>query len=214
MTHPTPSDSEFWQARYEAGEAHWDKGAAAPPLLEFLENDRVEGRVLVPGCGSGHDVRALAAQGADVMGMDFALGAISAANAQTNPPQTQFVLADFLNLNPKFFGMFDWIFEHTCFCAIDPKRRPDYIRSCLQALRPGGRILAIIYINPDHDDPDHPPFPTSIAELDEWFSPWFETLQEQVPARSYEGREGRELLRVLRRKEGIKSRQMFEQRSF
>ncbi len=201
MTQPTPSDPHFWQARYEAGETHWDKGAAAPPLLEFLAEQKVEGRVLVPGCGSGHDVRALAAQGAGVVGMDFAPGAIQAAQAHANPPQTHFVLADFLNLEPQYYGTFDWIFEHTCFCAIHPDRRADYLRSCLQALRPGGRILAIFYINPDQDDPNHPPFRVSIAELDEWFSPHFETLHQQVPTKSYEGREGRELLRVMRLRE-------------
>jgi SAM-dependent methyltransferase len=198
MKEPTPSDPEFWQNRYEAGETHWDKGAASPPLLEFLAQERVEGRVLVPGCGSGHDVRALAAQGAEVIGMDFAPGAIAATNAHANLPKTDFVLSDFLNLEPRFGGQFDWIFEHTCFCAIDPKRRPDYLRSCLQALRPGGSILGVFYINPDQDDPDHPPFRVSIAELDDWFAPHFETLHQAVPSMSYEGREGRELLRVMR----------------
>ena len=26
-------------------------------------------------------------------------------------------------------GRFDWIFEHACFCAIQPERRGDYARS-------------------------------------------------------------------------------------
>jgi SAM-dependent methyltransferase len=198
MKVPTPSDPDFWQSRYEAGETHWDKGAASPPLLEFLAGERVEGRVLVPGCGSGHDVRAIAMQGAEVVGMDFAAGAIAAANAHANPPRTNYVLADFLNLDPQFFAQFDWIFEHTCFCAIDPARRRDYVRSCLQALRPGGRFLGVFYITPDQDDPDHPPFRTSLTELDEWFAPRFETLHQKVPRKSYEGREGREVLRVMR----------------
>ncbi|MEX1117710.1 MAG: methyltransferase domain-containing protein [Terrimicrobiaceae bacterium] len=198
---PSPSDPHFWQARYEAGEAHWDKGAAAPPLLEYLESQPVAGRVLVPGCGSGHDVRTLAAQGAEVVGMDFAPGAIAAANTHPNHENTQFVLGDFLNLDPKFYGTFDWIFEHTCFCAIDPKRRPDYLRSCLQALKPRGKLLAVFYINPDQDEPDHPPFRSSPEELDQWFLPHFEILHQQVPTQSYEGREGRELLRVFQRKE-------------
>ncbi len=199
----TPSNPEFWQERYDAGEAHWDKGSAAPPLLEFVEREKVAGRVLVPGCGSGHDVRALASQGAEVVGMDFAPGAISAANANTNPPRTHYVMADFLNLEPQFLGKFDWVFEHTCFCAIDPMRRPDYVRSCVQALRPGGKILGVFYINPDQDDPNHPPFRVSIPELDEWFSPRFETLHQEVPTKSYEGREGRELLRVMRLRDTV-----------
>jgi hypothetical protein len=55
-----------WNAAYEGGETPWDKGYASPPLIEFLNFQPISGRVLVPGCGAGHDVRALAAEGAEV----------------------------------------------------------------------------------------------------------------------------------------------------
>ena len=54
-----------WEARYQAGETPWEKGEAAPPLIELL--GKLEkpawgrGPILVPGCGFGHDVRALSA---------------------------------------------------------------------------------------------------------------------------------------------------------
>ncbi|MFN5868275.1 MAG: thiopurine S-methyltransferase, partial [Akkermansiaceae bacterium] len=48
-----------WNQRYELGDTPWEKGHAAPPLLELLEKMDPsiwgEGAVLVPGCGTGHD---------------------------------------------------------------------------------------------------------------------------------------------------------------
>ncbi len=200
MKVPSPSDSIFWQARYESGETHWDKGEAAPPLLGFLSEQPMLGRVLVPGCGAGHDVRALGHQGADVVGMDFAEGAIAAALRHENPPSVQFVQGDFFELPQDFYGAFDWIFEHTCFCAIHPSSRPAYVASCVKALRPEGRIMAIFYMEPDNDSTDSPPFRSSKEELDRLFLPWFEVVEECVPAVAFDGRSGRELLRVLRKK--------------
>ena len=52
-----------WNNAYEENRMPWDKGAAAPPLLEYLERAEMKGRIFVPGCGLGHDVRALASTG-------------------------------------------------------------------------------------------------------------------------------------------------------
>lgn len=189
---------EFWQQRYEAGEDRWDKGAPAPPLLEFLENHRFSGRVLVPGCGAGHDVRALAQAGAKVVGLDFAPAAISRARAFPCMAAEEYWLGDFFEPPPDALGTFDGIFEHTLFCAIPPARRPNYPPTCARWLRPGGSLLAIFYMNPGHED--GPPWGCTRAELDDLFGPWFRLEKEAVPSRAYEGREGRELLRLYRLK--------------
>lgn len=189
-----PSDPGFWQERYEAGEARWDKGAPAPPLVSFLQNRQIPGDVLVPGCGSGHDVREIARQGANVTGIDFAPAAIAAAQEFPRAGMETYVQGDFLNLPPEFEGCFDWIFEHTCFCAIDPSRRDDYVKSCVQALRPGGRLLAVFYL--DTGDPPHvgPPFSAHRQEILSRFGSWFEVEFAAVPESAYPGREGREWL--------------------
>ena len=65
-----------WDKRYLAGDTPWEKGRAAPPLGELLlKMDPAawgNGPLLVPGCGLGHDVRALAALGRSVLGVDLA----------------------------------------------------------------------------------------------------------------------------------------------
>jgi len=36
--------------------------------------------------------------------------------------------------------LFDWIFEHTLFCAIDPSERELYVKAVLRWLKPGALI--------------------------------------------------------------------------
>ena len=198
-----------WESCYRAGETPWDKGAPAPPLLEWLAppGRRLGGEILVPGCGLGHDVRAIAAadQDARVVGLDISPAALAQARRQPPAGHESYVEADLFDLPPDFRGRFDWVFEHTCFCAIDPARRADYVQAVAGALRLGGHLLAIFYLQPwSGGEPSPPgggpPFPTSAEELDGLFTSHFETLEELVPTRAYRGREGRELLRLLRRR--------------
>lgn len=189
-----------WESKYQASDTPWDKGAPSPGLVDFLAEQKVSGRVLVPGCGLGHDVRALAAQGAEVLGVDIAPSAVVAATAIPAAGGERYEEADLFQLPPHLRGVFDWVWEHTCFCAIDPAQRTAYVEGVAAALKPGGHLLAIFYLDPGNDHPDQgPPFEVSIAELDRLFQPRFELVREWLPGRAYEGREGREWMQLLRK---------------
>ena len=187
-----------WESKYQASDTPWDKGAPSPGLVDFLEEQPVSGRVLVPGCGLGHDVRALAAVAEEVVGLDIAPSAIEGARRFPRVGGERYELADLFDLPPPLRGYFDWVWEHTCFCAIDPALRAAYVAAVAGALRPGGHLLAVFYLDPGNDSPDEgPPFEVSIAELDRLFLPRFTLVREWLPARAYPGREGREWLRLL-----------------
>ncbi len=192
-------DPHDWEERYRSGEMPWEKGYAAPPLTEYLARCRIEGRVLAPGCGSGHDVRALAAQGAEVVGMDIAPSAIRLARAHAPAGTEAYIEGDWFAPPVEWSGAFDWVVEHTCFCAIDPVRRPDYVRSAAHVLRAGGRLFGIFYRDPGPRDYVGPPYGVSGAELDALFGRAFRAVEEWEPASAYPGREGRELVRILER---------------
>ena len=65
------------------------------------------------------------------------------------------------------------------------------------ALKPGGKLLAIFYLDPGNDSPDEgPPFEVSIVELDRLFFPRFTLEREWLPEHTYPGREGREWMRL------------------
>ena len=182
---------DYWEQRYQAGDMPWEKGAPSPGLVDFLSAhpELLRGMVAVPGCGTGHDVRAWAQAGFSATGFDIAPGAIQLAMEKTKAVGlvAQFQLADFLGDEPP--SPFDWIFEHTLFCAIQPAERDDYVRAVRRWLKPGGQYLAVNYLILEDDN--GPPFPVTRDELLRRFSPHFELVEEWVP-RSYPNRIGRE----------------------
>jgi SAM-dependent methyltransferase len=186
-----------WEARYQSGDTHWDKGAPAPGLVEFLREhpELPPGLVAIPGCGFGHDVRAWAARGFQAGGFDIASSAIQCATAHPGNAglPIRFALIDFLNGTPP--QQFDYLFEHTLFCAIQPAERDAYVKALLRWLRPGGTYIAINYIVCDGE----PPFPVDRAEIWRRFRPHFHLIDQWIP-RSYSNRTGRELMSWWRRK--------------
>jgi SAM-dependent methyltransferase len=142
-----------WEARYQRGETPWEKGRPHPALIDFLAVDGLlAGEVFVPGCGSGFDARALSTPSNRVIGIDLAPYAIAKANSFPKAGQEEYLLADLFALPPEFNGRFDLVFEHTCFCAIEPMRRAQYVEAIVRLLKPGGKLIAIFFINPDHDE--------------------------------------------------------------
>jgi SAM-dependent methyltransferase len=181
---------EFWEQRYQTHDMPWEKGAPSPGVVDFLASHRdLPGEtVCVPGCGTGHDVREWAKAGFRAYGYDLAPSAIRLSRERTEDAgwRAEFRLADFLRDEPPF--PFDWIFEHTLFCAIDPAARGSYVRAVSRWLKPGGQYLAVNYLIPDKDGP---PFGTTRRELWRRFSPHFDLKEEWVP-RSYPNRTGLE----------------------
>jgi SAM-dependent methyltransferase len=192
-----------WNDAYEVGELPWDKGAASPPLLEFLASHPVAGSVLVPGCGTGHDVRALAAQGASVVGLDIAPGAVRRAESFPVAGMERYEVGDFLNLERPHHVAYDWVVEHTCLCALDLEQRAAYAASVECALKPGGRYLAIFYREVSDYTGDEPPHPIRNTETDALFSGALELLESFVPKQSYSSRPyGAEEVCLWRKRDG------------
>lgn len=190
-----------WEARYQADDTPWDKGEAAPPLREFLQRQRVQGRVLVPGCGAGHDVRLLAAQGADVLGLDIAPSGVRQAQSFTPVANEEYRLGDFLEIDAKLVAQFDWLYEHTCLCAIEPATRPQYARSAAAAVKPGGHFLAIFYQIVEDYDGSAPPHPIDDSEIESLFGQHFVTREKWTPSMAYPSRTGgKEQMRWMTRR--------------
>lgn len=192
--------SKDWEQAYEMGNTPWDKGSASPPLVEYLERHRIKGRVLVPGCGTGHDAAVLAESGADVTGMDIAPLALKMARKQRPHAKVCWLEGDFLDRGLMEAGYYDWVVEHTCLCAIDPDQREAYVKSLRHALKPGGYYWAVFFRLVSNYDGNSPPHPIVSDEIDRLFADGFERLDSYIPQRTYVCRPaGRELVRVYRK---------------
>lgn len=187
-----------WNIRYASGDTPWDKGSSHPVLREMIAHGALKGRVLVPGCGTGHDVRALARCGLEVTGLDVAPLAIDRARSHRPAGREIYVHGDLFDLPDELRRAFDGVFEHTCFCAINPARRADYVIAVASALKPGGRLLAVFYADPETEG-DGPPYSCTAGELDGLFANDFRLLEEHRELPTFPGREGCEFLRLLER---------------
>jgi SAM-dependent methyltransferase len=194
------SAPEFWEGLYASGGDGWELGQPAPPLVDFVERTPPpRGRVAVLGCGRGHDARFLAARGYAVTGYDFSPAAVRAARAlaRRDGVTVAFEPRDIFTLGRDAAHAFDGVWEYTCFCAIDPARRDEYVRTVATILRPGGWFLACFF--PLRAVSAGPPFPVSRAEVRRRLGPHFVLERAQPPLRSARGRQGREWLVYARR---------------
>lgn len=188
-----------WNACYERRETPWDRGYATPVLDEVLARHPAlfQGRIMVPGCGAGHDARWLAARGCQVTGVDVAPLALERARAQDPSGSVDFVEASLFALPQSMQHQYDLVWEHTCLSALDPAQRSAYAQGIRTALKPGGIVAGVFFINPELDPGETgPPFGISGEELDAlWHQAGFHLVDSWVPETGYEGRVGRE--RVL-----------------
>jgi SAM-dependent methyltransferase len=199
-TTPTVNDPVFWEAHYEGGSDRWELGRPTPPLVEYLaRTPPPRGRVAVPGCGRGHDVRLFARLGYEVRGFDFAPRAVSVARALAERERLTVVIEerDVFGLGAEYAAFFDGVWEYTCFCAIDPVRRPEYVEVVATILKPGGWFLACFF--PLREGAGGPPFPVTRGEVERLFTPHFALEEAYVPETSADGRAALEWLVRARR---------------
>lgn len=204
------SSNEFWESCYQHGDDGWELGRPTPPLVRFLTT-RPEllgdgQRALVLGCGRGHEAIALtrlAPRGARVSALDIAPTAVrvtteaaTAAGLTDRLTVHQIDLFDDSGREPLTTAAYDLVLEHTCYCAIDPRRRDDYVQVVRRVLKPNGHFVGLFYT---HDYPDGPPFAATIGEVRDRLGAAFTIEHEEVPRDSILTRAGFEWLVCARR---------------
>jgi len=195
-THP-----DYWNRLYEdQGRPGWDMDGATPLVREMLDlalpmGLRPGSDLVVPGCGYGHDAVELEARGFAVTGLDFAPLAIQGAMKRYGD-RVAWSQADWFSTQ---LGPWDAIFDHTCFVAMDPARRPAYVDACAHHLRPGGLWMAVVFH--DVNGRPGPPHAISMSEMRLLAESRFEILHLAHATNSHPRRLGREFLLVARRRQ-------------
>jgi len=194
-THP-----DYWNQIYEdEGRPGWDMDGATPLVSELLTlalplGLRPGGDLVVPGCGYGHDAAELESRGFAVTGLDFAPLAIQGAMHRYGD-RVAWSQGDWFATH---LGPWDAIFDHTCFVAMDPPRRSDYVAACASHLRSRGLWLVALF----HEvkGPAGPPHAIAMAEMRAVAEAHFDILHLAPAEQSHPRRAGREFLLVARKR--------------
>lgn len=192
-----------WEEKYQIGDCPWDKGEASPGLQEWLNEHKFSGRVIVPGCGLGHDARYIAdaCPDCEVLAIDLSPTAIMKARQLPNPKNVTFQEGNLFELPEELIHSSDWVFEHTCLCALPVEKRSEYIGSVRNLLKPKGKYLAVFFINPDMDEgSEGPPFGISKKEIRNLFEEHFSIDSTWNPKSFYQTRIDREMMGILTKK--------------
>jgi SAM-dependent methyltransferase len=191
---------DYWNRLYQdEGRPGWDMDGATPLVRELLELARPLGLrtgcdLVVPGCGYGHDAAELETLGFAVTGLDFAPLAIQGAMHRYGD-RVAWSQADWFTTH---LGPWAAIFDHTCFVAMDPARRPDYVETCANHLRTGGLWMTALF----HDVKGRPgpPHALPMTEMRHLAEARFEVLHLAEAMESHPRRAGREYLMVARKR--------------
>jgi SAM-dependent methyltransferase len=183
---------EFWSVIYIDGDPQWDMGGRAPPLVAALDGLRVpeNGSALVPGRGFGHEAIYLGRQGWHVTAVDFAPEAVAQLRKRAAGFTVSAVQRDIFELERDFAEQFDLVVEHTCYCAIPPEMREEYVRTMAAVLREEGVFVGLFW----EVDGEGPPYSSSREEIKNRFSRLFSIEQIARATDSFAERRGQEWL--------------------
>ena len=160
--------SADWQERYDTGKTGWDRGEPNPMLAHWLKTGVLQPcEILVPGCGRGHEVIALAEAGFNVTAIDFA---DAAAKSVIDELKLRNLKATVVHSDIFAFGQsrrFDAVYEQTSLCAIHPSQWQTYQQLLACWLRAEGNLFAMFM---QSDAPDGPPYSCPLDTMRQLFS--------------------------------------------
>ncbi len=152
---------EFWEKRFREGFTPWDSGGIPQALESFLGREPHGLRVLIPGCGSGYEVRAFSEAGFETLAIDFAPAAVERAQRILGPLAHLVRLADFFESD--FTPPFDLVYERAFLCALPRRLWPRYAPRVSELLRSEGKLAGFFYFD---DGERGPPFGLKREELE------------------------------------------------
>jgi SAM-dependent methyltransferase len=149
----------IWESKWEKGIApgeSFDKSNPSPLLIKYLHEGLIpNGRALVPGCGRGYDVTALASDERYVLGLDISRTAVEKAKERAkslpaseclNKSKIEFQTTSFFDLKPANDSeKFHFIYDYTFLCALHPSTRTDWALQMSELILKDGILLTLIF---------------------------------------------------------------------
>ncbi|MFN8988837.1 MAG: methyltransferase domain-containing protein [Betaproteobacteria bacterium] len=190
------SRPDFWETRYRDRVTPWDAGGAPERFVDWARGLPRGRRVLVPGCGSAHEVRVLAEGGAHVLAIDFSTAAVALARERLGSLAHRVVEADFFHFDAG--EGFDAVYERAFLCALPRHLWPAYGQRMAEVLQPGGQLSGYFFF--DHNTRG-PPFGTSEQTLYTLLGSAFSLERDEAVAGSLPMFEGKERWQQWRRRD-------------
>ncbi|KAJ0092926.1 hypothetical protein Patl1_26049 [Pistacia atlantica] len=161
-----------WEKCWEEGATPWDLGKPTPVIVHLRQLGALpKGRALVPGCGTGYDLVAMASPERHVVGLEISDIAINKAKELfSSLPSANYITvlkADFFTWCPT--ELFDLIFDYTFFCAIEPEMRSAWAQKISDFLKLDGELITLMF--PISDHVGGPPYKVSVSDYEEVLYP-------------------------------------------
>jgi hypothetical protein len=156
-----PRWSLMWSTEYPP---RFDKLCVAPILQKLVDDDALprSGRCLVPGCGRGYDVTALASQTRYCLGVDIVQEAIAAAQdrleqlfemsshlgVDPSPPMgsCEFKCQSFFSLDTDHpENLFDLVYDYCFLSVLDPRIHKNWAAKMSKLVKVGGELVTVIW---------------------------------------------------------------------
>lgn len=193
-----PQDSarpDFWDTRYDSGVTPWEAGRTPARLAAFVREVPAGSRVLIPGCGTGHEVYLFAEAGFDVLALDFSPPAVAAAKRNLGCFADRVIEADFFTFDAG--DGFDIVIERAFLCALPPRMREAWAARTAEITRPRGLLAGYFFFD---ETPRGPPFGIDPAGLDALLTPAFSRESDEAVEGSLPVFAGKERWQTWRRR--------------
>jgi len=190
-------NAQYWQDRYQQGQTGWDIGYASTPIKSyFAQYAHKDAKVLIPGAGNSYEAEHLWQQGfQNTFVLDFAEAPLQHLSKRLPEfPEEQLLHVDFFAHKPEPTP-YDLIVEQTFFCALDPKLRERYAQKMHSLLKPGGKLIGLLFNVPLNSE--KPPFGGDKQEYEAYFDPYFKIRTMDLAYNSIPPRKDSELFVIL-----------------
>lgn len=186
--------ADYWNERYKKEETGWDIGFVSTPLKTYIDQlTEKDIRILIPGGGNSYEAAYLLEKGfSNITVIDIAPIVAEKLSIQFSEygNRIQVICGDFFALT----GSYDLILEQTFFCAIDPSLRKAYAEQMQQLLKPGGKLVGLLF---NRSFENSPPFGGDEKEYRDLFSAYFTISKMEPSYNSIKQRSGSELFLIL-----------------
>lgn len=187
-------EEKYWTERYRNHQTGWDIGGVSTPIKESIEQlEDTSIKILIPGAGNGYEAEFLHDKGFhNVTVLDISEEPLNNLQERCPTfPSENLIHGDFFSHQ----GQYDLILEQTFFSAIHPSMRTDYRDQMKNLLRPGGKLVGLLWGVPMNTD--HPPYGGSREEYQKLFEGHFQIKVLEECYNSIPPRQGAELFVVL-----------------